>query len=644
MARIPSGRLYFVLLGIASVAVALAATRMIEPFQGPSSGLALGFVLGEAVVLAALPALLTLFHVEQEARVGRFTGLIGRALMIGRVLAIRGKRTAGVVKEMREDRAVRIARSIPLLNRLAERMERGIRGDIVKGGMQLDPYAFAARYSFYSVVLAAVFVPLSLALSVLVSPTLLALMMIPAIILYTPSLSAKNRASERKTNVRDELPFFALLSSVMQSAGRSLVDAFRGTMGKQILPAMEVEARLLQKSIGFGKDVAGALDDLASTHPDDAFKHFLFGYTGVLKSGGDVVLYLSDRTREYLASMRFRWQSYAERVGTIGEMLIIVFVLLPLLLVVGAITMPPEMVAEIAYASVAALPMIALVMYFMVRSAQPRTYDVLGGDVRLGLIGLAAGAMAASFTGQLWLVVATSGAAGAALYGLPVRVQMREVRMTEAALPDFLRSIAEYRKIGYDMRKAVLETAAKTKFNPVFDSILERVAAQMSLGVRLGEVKVAMRSWLGRTTFFILDQITESGGGTPANIEDLYNFISGYNRLKKEATSSVGLYKMLGYAVPVAIPLVVKVISGVIGSFGSSAGSFFGGGTASLAIVNSTVEIVTVVAAGAIAFTMTRATDFTAKNTLNMTILFSLAVLAIVFTQYLPTSSFSFGF
>ncbi|MDG7016160.1 MAG: hypothetical protein JRM82_02170, partial [Nitrososphaerota archaeon] len=126
------------------------------------------------------------------------------------------------------------------------------------------------------------------------------------------------------------------------------------------------------------------------------------------------------------------------------------------------------------------------------------------------------------------------------------------------------------------------------------------------------------------------------------NIEDLYNFISGYNRLKKEATSSVGLYRMLGYAVPVAIPLVVKVISGVIGSFGASSAGFFGGGTASLAIVNATVDIVTVVAAGAIAFTMTRATDFTAKNTLNMTILFALAVVAVALTQYLP--NFSLGF
>ena len=192
------------------------------------------------------------------------------------------------------------------------------------------------------------------------------------------------------------------------------------------------------------------------------------------------------------------------------------------------------------------------------------------------------------------------------------------------------------------MRKAVLETAAKSKFNPVFDSILAKMAAQLNLGVRLGEVRVTMRSWLGRTTVFILDQITESGGGTPANVEDLYNFVSSYNRLRKEATSSVGLYRALGYAVPVAIPAVVKVISSVIGSFGSSTAGFFGGGTASLAIVSSAVSLITVVAAGAIAFTMTRATDFTAKNTLNMTVLFALSVLAITLTQYLP--SFSFGF
>jgi flagellar protein FlaJ len=632
VAKISPGRVYFLVLDIVAIFL-LAAMIVMSPSVSTTRGVTLGILIGEVIILTTLQVATLLFHVDFQE---------GVSLLPLMKFSFRDMMKEVKVREVREDRAVRIVKSIHFLDKIATRIENSIKGDVVKGGMQLDTYAFAAKYSFYSIVLAAIFVPLSLVLAILLSPTMLTLLTIPAIIFYTPSMSAKNKVAERKTNIKDELPFFALLASIMESAKRPLIDAFKATLDKKIFPAMEVEARILLKSIGFGRNVAGAIDDLASIHPDDVFKHFLYGYTGVLKSGGDVVLYLSDRTREYLASMRFRWQSYAERVSTIGETLVIVFLLLPLLLVIGAITMPAEMVAEISYFSIAAMPMIALVMYFIVKSAQPKTYDILGGDARLGLIGLAVAAIASSFTGQLWMVIALSGAVGAALYGLPVRAQMREIRLTEEALPDFLRNIAEYRKIGYNMRKAVLETASKTKFNPVFDSILEKIAAQMSLGVRLGEVKVVMRSWLGRMTIFILDQIAESGGGTPANIEDLYNFISSYNQLKKEAISSIAIFKMIGYSVPVAIPIMVKVMNGMIGSFNLSTGGFFGGGTASLAIINSTVAIVTVVSAGAIAFTMTRATDFTAKNTLNMTILFALSVIAIVLTQYLPT--FTFGF
>ncbi len=625
-----AGRSYFFIVGAASVAIFLFAFRYISPVN-PASGLVLGFVLGEALALAFLPAFLAVFQVELESRFP-LLDLI--------------RRRAGVeVKEVREALPIRTVKRIPLLSRLADTIERRIEADVIRGGMQLDAYSFAARYSFYSVILAAIFVPISLLLSVLVSPSLLALIIIPAVILYTPSMKAKNTVAERRTSIRDELPFFALLASIMQSAGLSLYNTFVGTIGKRVLPATEMEARVVQKSVGFGKNAVDAIDDLGTGHPDDTFKHFLYGYTSVLKSGGDLVLYLDNRAREYLEGMRFRWQRYAQTVGTIGEGLIIVFLLLPLLLVVGSVTMPPDMVAMISYAGLAALPMIALVMYFTVKAAQPRTYDILNGDARLGLIGLVVAALATSVTGQPWLIAAVSIAVGAALYGLPVRAQLREVHMIESALPGFLRDVAEYRKIGYDIRKAVLKIAEESRFNQVFDSLIARVTAQLRLGVKLGEVQVPMRSWLSRMTFFILDQIMESGGGTPLNVEDLYGFISSYNQQRKEATASVSLYRVLGYAVPVAIPVVVKALTGIIGSFGSSVSGlgFFGGGIASIAIVNSAVALITVSAAGAIAFTMTRATDFTAKNTLNIAVLLSLAVLSVVVTQYLPGISLGFG-
>ena len=583
----------------------------------------LGFVSGEAITLAMLALLLPILRVDLVVRFGFASSGVS-------------------VREVREALVVKALKDIPLLAKLADLIETRIEPDVITGGMQFDVHSFVTRYIVYAFVLTCLFVPLALILSVLVSPTLLALFLIPVTVLITPSLKAKNSVSERRMNIRDELPFFTLLASIMQSSGLSLYNAFLAVVGRGMLPATEMEARIVQKGVGFGNNAVDSLDALAAVHPDDTFKHFLYGYTSILRSGGDLVLYLNGREKEFLGAMRFRWQKYSETVGTIGEGLISIFVLLPLLLVVGSVTMPPELVAALSYAGVAALPMIALVAYFVVKMVQPKTYDRLSGNARLGAIGLCAALVLTLPSREPWIIIGISGAVGAALYGLPVRSQLREVRMIEGALPNFLREVSEYRKIGYDIRKAVLKIAEESRFNQVFDSLLGRVAAQMRMGARLGDVQVPMRSWLGRVTFFTLDQIMESGGGTPVNIEDLYGFISSYNELRREATSSINLYKFLGYAVPVAIPFVVTVLLGIVGSFGSATSALLGGSVTSIAIVNEAAALVTVVAAGAIAFTMTRATDFTAKSTVNMAILLSLAVVSVSLTQYLPSISLGF--
>ena len=120
MVRVSAGKLYFGVLGVAAALVLLLAFRTISPFSGLYAGITLGLVIGEAVVLSAFAVLLPMFHVRVESRV-----------RMDAVLEAFGRKSAVRVKEVREDRAVRIARSIPLLNRLAERMERGIMGDVV---------------------------------------------------------------------------------------------------------------------------------------------------------------------------------------------------------------------------------------------------------------------------------------------------------------------------------------------------------------------------------------------------------------------------------------------------------------------------------------------------------------------------------
>ncbi len=138
LARLGGGRSYFFIVGAASVAIFLFAFRYISPVN-PASGLVLGFVLGEALTLSFLSAFLAIFHIKLETRF--------------RLLALIRGNARFEVKEVREALPIRTVKRIPLLSRLADTIERRIEADVIRGGMQLDAYSFAARYSFYSVIL-----------------------------------------------------------------------------------------------------------------------------------------------------------------------------------------------------------------------------------------------------------------------------------------------------------------------------------------------------------------------------------------------------------------------------------------------------------------------------------------------------------
>ena len=174
-----NGSLYFAVLGAASAALAAIAFVRIDARVPPSeSGVVVGALLGEAVILASLPVLFRIFRVD----------LTARPLLLRR-------RPSAAVREVKEPFAVRFVKGMPLLHRLASYIERRIEADVVRGGMKMDPYEFAARYSFYSVVFAMIFVPVSLVLAVSIYPVLLALAAVPAVILFTPSLTAKGSVS-----------------------------------------------------------------------------------------------------------------------------------------------------------------------------------------------------------------------------------------------------------------------------------------------------------------------------------------------------------------------------------------------------------------------------------------------------------------
>ncbi|MDG6964900.1 MAG: hypothetical protein JRM83_07955, partial [Nitrososphaerota archaeon] len=69
MLRASPGKVYFVVLALASTGVLVLSVRDIAPLSGTDSGLALGLALGDAVLLVGFSCLLFLLRADFDSKV-----------------------------------------------------------------------------------------------------------------------------------------------------------------------------------------------------------------------------------------------------------------------------------------------------------------------------------------------------------------------------------------------------------------------------------------------------------------------------------------------------------------------------------------------------------------------------------------------
>jgi flagellar protein FlaJ len=226
------------------------------------------------------------------------------------------------------------------------------------------------------------------------------------------------------------------------------------------------------------------------------------------------------------------------------------------------------------------------------------------------------------------------------LYGFVSTTQLREIGMIEKALPQFVRDITEYKKMGYDIQKALLKITNESTYNSMFDSILQGLARQIRMGLRLSSVRLErMRSWIGRLTLFLLSEIADSGGGSPASLETLSNFVSDVYRVRKETKSSMRMYEILAYMTPIGLSLAISIMVVLMSAFAtSSVASGLGGSTSfsflsGLGTAGPSLEpianLLVVISSIGIALIAGKSIDFTSKSVIRIAFNVAIAVVAI---------------
>ena len=511
-------------------------------------------------------------------------------------------------------------------------------------------YIAAAILLSFLLVPAGVLIGFSIYFGIL--PFDIAIMMIAMIVfgiviaIYYPYIKLNQLKGERKRLVERDLPFFAIYASITQSAGLFLDHAFRRLIGNPLFPGIEREARLLERDIKLGKDPLEALTALALGHPSKKFKDFIFGYTSVVRSGWDTLSYITMRIREYLQEIKFNWRVYSERAGGIGELLITLFLMSTTLFVLIAVVLPYDVGTLMMIFNFLLLPLVTVVMIQTIDALipQPKIKDYYSLNILLvGATPFVVMIVLSMLEFDPVMMLEATFIATLLAFGINYQIQHAEIKGIESALPEFLRDVTEYRKIGFPLLRAffmIKETGRK--YNKYFDRLLDVIIAQLRAGVRLNRVRVPTRSWLGKFVFWLLGEIEDTGGGTPAVLEEFTGLITDLLDARETARKQLKVYNVLTYITPfflmtfVAIGIMINnMIKEVAESQKEALKELQGAGfnlpfmlrPADEAIYHAKLSVF--ISSFLLAIAMTKAVDLTPRNTIRPTIIATIALILI---------------
>jgi flagellar protein FlaJ len=143
------------------------------------------------------------------------------------------------------------------------------------------------------------------------------------------------RADNLKRELEDGLPFTAGYMSILAGAGVLPDVIFRSLAQADASLAVSNEARTIVRDVElFGFDVISALEAASQRTPSEELKELLEGFIATIHSGGSLVKYLRDRSRQYIKLKRIALRRFSDTLTVLAEFYVTLMVAGSLIFVV----------------------------------------------------------------------------------------------------------------------------------------------------------------------------------------------------------------------------------------------------------------------------------------------------------------------
>jgi archaeal flagellar protein FlaJ len=411
-----------------------------------------------------------------------------------------------------------------------------------------------------------------------------------------------SKASDRSSNLEQEMPFAAAYISVMASGGIAPYTSFKRLSEVDLMPAMRSEAKELMKDVDiFGIDPLTALNNASKKMPLDTFKDFLSGYASTVIIGGDIVHFLERKAEDIFKGRAIKVKAAAERLGMLLETFIIVMVMMSLCFYIlfsvqqissgsGVSDGGASAISGILMYTFMFTPMLSMLFIYLAHSMQPkspvvdmRPYKVFGVCAVFGIILFM---LLTNFLGNTELPVFTQIQAMGV--DLPVAMSMslfvtttpaaivyvrlaRKKASMENGVNNFLRDLTEVRKTGLSPEKCI-ESLSKRDYG-TFSPEIRKISSQISWGIPIKKVMTDFlkrtKSWIVQMVMFLLVETVDVGGGTIGMIEALSRFNNLTVEVEKEKKMSTRPYVFMPYLAAILLVATTVMMTGFTG-FGTT--------------------------------------------------------------------------
>jgi len=346
-----------------------------------------------------------------------------------------------------------------------------------------------------------------------------------------------------------ELPFVAMIFTVMAASGISLFEGWKKLRSINLLPTIRKEAEEVVRQVEvLGYDTLTVMYKKADETKSKVYRDFLAGYVSAVKSGGNLVSFLNSKLRSIFEMRSAAENRSIEKLGTLVEAL--------------EIGSSPSTSTDIYVLIFFVTPLISFVFMWIAHRMQRSTLiDVKEPYYRavfptIGIVGLVLGVAfvpSLEFITEL-LPLPILISLCLLIISIPPAISYYKIAKTnfaaEDGMPSFLRDVTEARKTGLSPEKSIIH-ATKRKGHGKFSEHLRLIRDQLEWGVSLRKIfrnlKREIQTWPVLVDFLILVETIEIGGGSTTALEILSEYSEKNRDIEKNKRAMLKPYIILSF-------------------------------------------------------------------------------------------------